>query len=131
MRKKDNEFEDAERRDRRITDAAALVLRVFEAYRRAATTLHMQAEKEQTVQQTLGDSATIIRGSDVNVARSKRCLLSRRTLASRTDPRSGGAVIAAEYADASKSRGNRKKHQRFLKLSLRDVREELAEVQSA
>jgi hypothetical protein len=25
-------------------------------------------------------------------------------------PRSGGAVIAAEYADASKSRGDRKKH---------------------
>src|SRR6266436_10130276 len=33
-------------------------------------------------------------GSNVNVAGSKRCLLSRRTLASRSDPRSGGAVIA-------------------------------------
>jgi len=40
----------------------------------------------------------------------KRCLLSWRTLASRTDRRSGGAVIAAEYAGASKSRGDRKKH---------------------
>jgi hypothetical protein len=49
-------------------------------------------------------------GERRHVARSKRCLLSRRTLASRTDPRSGGAVIAAEYADASKSRGDRKKH---------------------
>src|SRR5205814_3483540 len=49
-------------------------------------------------------------GSNVNVAGSKRCLLSRRTLASRADPRSGGAVIAAESADASKSRGDRKKH---------------------
>jgi hypothetical protein len=45
MRKKDNEFEDAKRRARRITDAAALVLRVFESYRRTATTLHMQAEE--------------------------------------------------------------------------------------
>ena len=45
MRKKDNDFEDAERRARRITDAAAIVLRAFKTYRRAATTLHMQAEE--------------------------------------------------------------------------------------
>jgi hypothetical protein len=41
MRKKD----DAELRARRITDAAALALRVFEVYRHEAARLHMQAEE--------------------------------------------------------------------------------------
>jgi len=45
MRKKNNEFENAEHRARRIADDAALVLQVFETYRRAATTLHMEAEE--------------------------------------------------------------------------------------
>ena len=39
-------------------------------------------------------------GSDVNVAQSKRCLLSRRTLASGTGPRSGDGVVAGDDADA-------------------------------
>jgi hypothetical protein len=44
MRKKDNDFEHARRRERRIADDAALALRVFDAYRRIATSLHMEAE---------------------------------------------------------------------------------------
>jgi hypothetical protein len=42
MRKKD---EDAERKARRIADEAALALRNFEAYRREAARLHMEAEE--------------------------------------------------------------------------------------
>jgi len=45
MRKKDNDFEHARRRARRIADNAALVLRIFEAYRSQAAILHMQAEE--------------------------------------------------------------------------------------
>ena len=45
MRKKGDELEDAERRAQRIADAAALVARLFEAYRCQATRVHMQAEE--------------------------------------------------------------------------------------
>jgi hypothetical protein len=45
MRKKDDDFEDGKHRAQRIADAAALVAQVFEAYRREAARLHMQAEE--------------------------------------------------------------------------------------
>ncbi len=45
LRKKGDEFEDAARRAQRITDAAALVAEAFDAYRREAARLHMQAEE--------------------------------------------------------------------------------------
>src|SRR4051812_24655045 len=47
LRKKVIEAETNERRTQRIADAAAFVGRVFEAYRRVATMLHMQAEEHR------------------------------------------------------------------------------------
>jgi hypothetical protein len=44
MRKKDDEFEEAERRAQRVAEAAEFVAHLFKTYQSAAATLHVQAE---------------------------------------------------------------------------------------